>query len=579
ARARRKSDRSMSALVGLPAVVGGLVGLLAGLAAAAWLATREPTPSIPAFQQLTFRRGWISTARFGPDGETILYGAAWDGRPLQTFATRAANPVSRPFDLPPADPLAVSPTGELAVSMGRKESVLGVSFLGTLARLPLEGQSPREVLADVGDADWSPDGSELAVVHVVGSRYRLEYPIGHALYESDGWISHPRIFQHGRDGGSVAFIEHALMGDDRGDVCIVDKNGEKRVLSAGWVSALGLAWSSDGKEIWFTASDVGPDNALRAVDLAGKTRLVAKVPGRLILQDVDRRGRILLVSEKIRVAMYHWSRKTEQTRDLSWLGTSVVTDISRDGRSVLFNEQGASAGTALYAVYLREIDGTSAVRLGDGLPTALSPDGRWALAIRLETPPRLVLLPTGAGSAKPLERGGIVEYQAAAFFPQGDRVLFAGREKGGPVRLYSQAIEGSGPEPVSPEIHPPSYFTIPVSNDGRFAAALDTQSRLSLYPLDGGSPRPLPGLETGDLPLRFRGDGRSLYVLGHSQPPARIYAVEVETGKKELLTELHPYDPAGAWKILLVSTTPEADSFAYSYRSSASDLYLMEPSR
>ncbi len=572
-RPRRKSERSRNGRVGL---LAGLGGLLVGLAAAAWLATRPQAPSISSLQQLTFRRGWISTAKFGPDGETILYGAAWDGRPLQTFATRAANPVSRPLDLAPADPLAVSPTGELAVSLRRRESVLGVSFLGTLARLPLEGESPRELLTDVGDADWSPDGSELAVVHVVGSRYRLEYPINHVLYESDGWISHPRI---SKDGVSVAFVEHPLLGDDRGDVCIVGKDGEKRVLSAGWVSALGLTWSPDGKEIWFTASDVGPDNALRAVDVAGNNRLVAKVPGRLILQDVDRHGRILLVSEKIRVAMYHWSRRTEETKDLSWLGTSVVTDISRDGSSVLFNEQGASAGTPLYAVYLREIDGTSAVRLGDGLPTALSPDGRFALAIRLETPPRLVLLPTGAGSSKPLEPGGIVEYQAAAFFPRGDRVLFAGREKGGPVRLFAQAIEGSGPEPVSPEIHPPSYFTIPVSNDGRHAAALDTQSMLTLYPLDGGSPRPIPGLETGDLPLRFKADGRSLYVLGQNQPPASIYEVEIETGKKELLTELHPYDPAGAWKILLVSTTPEADSFAYSYRSSASDLYLMELSR
>jgi hypothetical protein len=139
-------------------------------------------------------------------------------------------------------------------------------------------------------------------------------------------------------------------------------------------------------------------------------------------------------------------------------------------------------------------------------------------------------------------------------------------------------LDGSGPEPVSPEIHPPSYFSIPVSNDGRYAAALDPESRLSLYPLDGGSPKALPGLEAGDLPLRFRSDGRSLYVLGHHQPPARIYAVEIETGKKELMTELHPFDPAGAWKILLVSTTPDADAFAYSYRLSASDLYLMETS-
>jgi hypothetical protein len=40
------------------------------------------------------------------------------------------------------------------------------------------------------------------------------------------------------------------------------------------------------------------------------------------------------------------------------------------------------------------------VRLGSGSGIALSPDGRWALAVRPSDPTKLLMLPTGAGETR-----------------------------------------------------------------------------------------------------------------------------------------------------------------------------------
>ena len=68
---------------------------------------------------------------------------------------------------------------------------------GTLARVPLEGGAPRELLENVSLADWSPDGRDLAVVHKVGGKDRLEFPIGKVLYETGEEIASVRFSPRG----------------------------------------------------------------------------------------------------------------------------------------------------------------------------------------------------------------------------------------------------------------------------------------------------------------------------------------------------------------------------------------------
>ena len=130
--------------------------------------------------------------------------------------------------------------------------------VGTLARAPLAGGAPRPVLEDVEWADWSPDGNSLAVVRNVDGRDRLEYPIGKVLYEtSGGWISYPRVSPK---GDYVAFMDHPNQGDDGGSIAVVDASGKKKKLTREWYGTQGLAWSPDGQEVWFTASELGLDH-------------------------------------------------------------------------------------------------------------------------------------------------------------------------------------------------------------------------------------------------------------------------------------------------------------------------------
>jgi hypothetical protein len=199
-------------------------------AAAGWFLRASWMPaSQPLYHQLTFRRGSIRSAHFTPNGQSVVYGASWEGSPTDLFITSPESPQSRSLNLSGAALLAISSSGEIAVSMDSRPS--GVyAQVGTLARVPLNGGSPRSVLENVQWADWSPDGENLAIVRDVNGRNRLEFPIGKVLYETSGWISHPRV---SRKGDLVAFLDHPLPGDDGGSLRVVDLSGSVKTLVSG----------------------------------------------------------------------------------------------------------------------------------------------------------------------------------------------------------------------------------------------------------------------------------------------------------------------------------------------------------
>ncbi len=304
----------------LPALVG--IGLLVALAAGLLLGKRlwgSSGASAPLYHEITFRRGEIRSARFAPDGQTILYSASWQGNPVEIFAARQGTVESRSLGLGRAELMGVSSTGEMALSLGSHPIGTWVN-VGTLARAPLAGGAPRPILEDVESADWSPDGTSLAVVRNVSGRERLEYPIGKVLYEtSGGWISYPRVSPK---GDYVAFIDHTNQGDDGGSVAVVDLNGKKKKLTRDWYGTGGLAWSPTGEEVWFTASELGVDHYLSAVSLAGKERLVARIPGTLVVFDIWHDGRVLLARVGRRREVMALQEGEAKERDLSWLDYS-----------------------------------------------------------------------------------------------------------------------------------------------------------------------------------------------------------------------------------------------------------------
>ena len=543
--------------------------LLAVIVMAFFLVRHNRPANLAAYHLLTYRRGTIRLARFAPDGQTVVYSAAWEGRPVEVFTTRVGTPEARPVGVDGAEILGISSTGETALLLGSHQTKSQV-YSGTLARMPLVGGAPREVLESVQWADWSPDGAQFAVVRDVGGRNRLEYPIGKVLYETGGWISHPRI---SRRGDMIAFLDHPIQGDSIAGVSVVDLKGKKRSLADPYGGgAIGLAWSPAGDEVWFTATQLGIDRALYAVSLSGEKRLVARVPADLTLQDVLSDGRALLARDNWRRGLIVRASTDASERDFTWLDWSYPVTLAPDGKTLLFREEGEAGGPS-YAVYLRKTDGSPAVRLGDGQSLALSPDGKWALSSRGDNQTDLFLLPTGPGEPKPLDGHGII-HSHACWFPGGDRILLSGTESNHGVRLYVQNIASNKIEAISPE--GTNGLSFALSPDGRLVAAVGPDGKGYFFPVASGESKPIPGLLAGEVPVAWSADGRSLYIYRGGELPAKVYLLEVATGRRTLWRQLMPPDPAGVEYIGPVLPAPDGKAYAYGYRRLLSDLYLVE---
>ena len=541
--------------------------LLAALGAFLFGRGNAVTPLV-TYTQLTFRRGTIWSARFAPDDASIVYSAAWNGNPSELFLARRDGVESRSLGITNADILSISSTGEMAIMLNRH--YLGhFTNRGTLARVPLSGGTPRELLEDVVYADWAPDGQNLAIVRYVNSRSRLEFPVGKVLYETDGWISHMRISPK---GDLVAFLDHEVQWDDRGRVMVVDQSGTRKTLSEEWSREQGLAWSASGDEIWFTAAREGEALALYAVTLTGQHRVVARSVTNLMIHDISRNGQALLADVRFYSEVIALPPGETKERDLSWLDNVAVRGLSADGNVFVFSHFGAGSGTN-YTVYLRKMDGSPPVKLGDGAVWSLSRDAKWVLAT-LSDPSQLIVLPTGPGEVKHLERNGIEIYgEGGGWLPDGKRVVFTGREAGHGMRTYIQEIDGGSPRPITPE----GVTGTTVSPDGKFVIAKD-QSPM-IYPIEGGQPRPIVGLLEGETNFRWAADSRSLYVYQPQDVPIKIYRLDSVTGHRELWKELVPADPSGILGPAGVQLTLDGKAYTYVLSRTLSTLYLAEQLR
>jgi Tol biopolymer transport system component/predicted Ser/Thr protein kinase len=548
------------------AAIVGAVALLAGLAVGALLLKRPQKPEFAVYHPLTFRRGIVQSARFAPDGKTVIYSAAWEGGQLNLFTTRPESPQSQEMEPSGANVLAISASGEMLVSL-RSKPRDAFLYSGTLARVPLVGGAPREILDDVEWADWSPDGASVAVVHQVEGRKRLEFPLGTVLYQASGWIGNVRVAP---DAKAVAIIDHPQPQDDGGAVVLLTLSGKKTVLSDGWDSIQGLAWSPDGTEIWFTATRTGGDRSLYATDLSGKVRLLARVPGELTIFDVGKEGNVLLTRGNDRAGIIGLASGETKEKDLSWLDWSVPGSLSANGKQILFQEAGEGGGPK-YAVYLRNTDGSPAIRLGEGSGISLSPDGKWALSRFNTSPSPLVLYPSGVGEMQRLKDDGL-NHVSGAFLPDGKRFVFSGAEPGHGVRLYWESLDEGKAHPFSPE---GVGSGVSLSWDGRFVSDRGPDQKAYLFSVEGGEPKLLPGVLPGEVTTAWSGDGRSIFVLARGQVPAQVYRVDIATGQRTFWKSIEPADSAGIDTIGRLLMSEDNKSYVYSYVRTLSDLYLV----
>jgi eukaryotic-like serine/threonine-protein kinase len=569
-----RGRRRLSPLLTALAILGaGVIGWFAALG------RQRAVPSVPSFKRLTFRQGMLSNARFAPDGQTVFYGASWEGEAGgQLYMTRPESPESRRLEFPiHTDIMAISRSGELAILLGQG--------IGTLARVPMAGGVPRQILERVphSGADWSPDGRELAVVvRDVEGKTRLEFPIGKVIMEGPpvGWrlpgqqgLASPRFSP---TGDLIAFWE---LGESA-SVGVIDPSGKaKRTLSADWSNATGVpCWRSDGAEVWFTAARPGEPAALWAVDRSTKLRLVARVPDMLELYDISRDGRVLLAQHRLLGFLPGVAPGDSEERELSWLDHSIPSDLSLDGRTLLLTERGEGAGAAP-AVYVRGVDGSPALRLGEGLGMALAPDGKRVLA-KLEPgrgkPDALVLLPTGPGETVTLKAGSFAVFGWGAFLPDGRGIVFSARAAQGPWRIYALDLSDGKPRPIGPEGASIWPFSSPVSPDGQFVIGRRPSAKWpelpSIVPVAGGEPREIPDW-SGGVPAQWTADGRALYV--YRAPERQVWLVDVETGKARLWKQL---PRVSGWGVRLsrFRVTPDGKAYVYTTVRASSALYLVE---
>jgi DNA-binding winged helix-turn-helix (wHTH) protein/Tol biopolymer transport system component len=549
-------------------LVWGMLGIAvcgAMLVGGIWLGRRSARSQPVDLQRLTVMRGTVYSARFAPDGHTVFYTASWEGAPAELFATDLKFPGSRHLGLANTDLLSVSSTGQMAV-LQPAEPIFMIGMRGTLSQAPLTGGAPRQITEKVEWADWSPDGSSLAVVRELAGKERLEFPQGHLLYETSGWIGHPRI---SADGRMIAFLDHPAYDDDKGMVAIVDLAGRKTDLSSGWESEEGLAWSPNGKEVWFSATRGGLQRQIYAVDLTGHLRLAFRALGGVTLQDIAPDGRVLLTRDEQRAGIAGQARGAILEQDLSWKDWSLPQDISPDGKTLLFDEQGEQSGPN-YIVAMRDLNGSPPVALGEGMAGDFSPDGKWAAAtVSYE---QLVLLPTGAGTAKHIARGSIQHYGPVIhWMPDGTQILFSANQAGHADRCFIQGVNGGDPRPVTPE----GESFCRVSPDGKLIAATSEKGgSVQLYGTDGSPLRTVPGMLPGEG-FAWTGDPHVLYVFKSREKPIKVFRLNMDTGQRQFFKEILLPDNAGVCGLTHLIFSPDGREYVYGYTQLLSDLYLV----
>jgi len=528
----------------------------------------RPSNATPNFRQLIFGRGYISSARFTPDGQSVVFGAAFYGRPRQIFWTRLDGRSSRNMDLPPADILGIANDGKMAISLGR-HNFLQWMTVGTLSEAQFSGGAPHEILDDICDADITPDGKDFAVVRCGGNVQDLEFPIGHILFRTNGWISHPRISP---DSKEVAFLEHPILGDDRGFVSLVDTSRACRRLTKDWLSEFGIAWSPSGKEVWFSAATKESPQELRAVTRSGKQRVVLSTVSDVLLHDVGKNGAVLLTTVRVstEIQVGHRGGSSDRLLELPDEHVSLV-GLSSNGKTIALGASGTGSGENYSTLTMTE-GKTEATRIGDGDPTSISPDGKWVLSLIPTQPSKLILYPTGTGEARPIDISPVhILNTLSSWTSDGSQVLLTGAEENGPPRAYLVDARSGGARPVTP----PGTSDAIISPNGQHVVARNSASnRFFIYSSSEPEARPVEGLAADEAPIQWDISNHKLYVWNRKLP-AKVFLVDVLTGSRELSLEITPAEVSGLLygEILI---TPDGKSYGYRYRRVLADLFLAE---
>ena len=550
------------------------IALLAALAVgalAAW-ALHRPAITHPDFTQMSFRSAYIRHARFAPDGRTVVYDVTTDGKPTSLFSTRTDTFEAQSLSIA-AGILSISSTGELAVALDPDWDPK-YTPTGRLARVPLGGGSTRELLEGVTDADWTADGSALAVSRKVGSHFQLELTPGKVLYQNDGYISDVHFSP---SGDQIAFIDHSILGDDRGFVDVVDRQGNRKALAGEFSSIQGLAWAPNGKEIWFTGAFASEPRMLRAVDSHGNQRVLLSSPAMLHLQDISKDQNVLLTVEDFRDQQVLVETATGKAQDFSSFPFQITQGISRDGKTLLFDNY-VTGATSDYNLYTQKTDGSAPALIGQGAGIGLSFDGKWAIALDPVHVEQLRIIPTGMGEAHTLTAPPGTSYLTAAWMPDGKRLLIVAIAPGHAPASYLQDIATGAARRITSEGRYAASIndtSMSVSPDGKYGIVTDGENHYWVQPLDGGEATEVKGLLEGDHPLQWHNDSQNIFVEREAATGGvDIYDLNLTTGASKLWTHFAPTDKAAMIALRRPIMTPDGAYVLYGVQKIYSTLFL-----
>jgi serine/threonine protein kinase len=546
--------------------VGGAIAALVLVAGAYTAGHRSTSMSVSdgfLMQQTTYDSQKIFSARYTTGGD-IIYSAADTGDVPRIYTVTSAYPQPRPVTGPGMNLLSVSSKDEMAVLVGAVLNHHRV-FTGTLAQMPVVGGTPRELLANVHDADWSPDGSQLAVAHDVNSKDVLEYPIGTALYSTPGYLSDIRVSP---DGQRIAFNEHPEKGDDRGAVAVVDLKGGHKVLTPQYPSLQGIAWMAGGRRIAYSASVDGGLNQVNEVGLDANVVAGSPGAGDVTIQDIAADGSRLMIRSDVFTRVWAKRAADAAARDLSWLNISFFPILSGDGSLLVFGDGSRAAGRN-YAVMLRHTDGSPAIRLGEGADLGISRDNKWVVSDVPSVPVKLMIYPTGAGTARRLDHGEFAGIVAASFLGDGSRLLVCGNEPGHAVRCYVRPIGDGAMRAVTPEGVRVAF----ASPNGESIVAAFGDNGYRQFSIRDGSSQSVPGLTPGDHVLRYSPDGKFLWIKGTNKEPVHIEQLDLKTGARSQLIPDFGTRRAGVFNSPEVALADDPRNYAYMERESVSYLF------
>jgi hypothetical protein len=551
-------------------VWGGLLASILLASFGGWRLGRGTRPQ-PTFKQVTFRRGNVLRARFTPDGQNIVYSAAWDGRPTEIFLSRLDGSGVRAVGLAGADLMAVNGRGELLILLKSSQWTATTGGSGTLALASLDGGTPREILARVKGADFAPDGRALAVIYQEqdGGPFCLDYPLGTRLLASISGRppGAPRVSPR---GDRVAFVHFAGVQTDfnatSGNIAVVDRDGSRRDLTVGLnIADEYIAWSRDGREIYFATG-----SGLRAVDMKGGVRPVNADSTPPFIHDLSPEGLMLLERE-----VSSWSpivRSGSQSMDLGWQDKGSLCGLSQDGSLVLLRETGGSAFNA-DRPFLRRLDPSPPKMLDPGVPLDLNPAGDFALVATLEEKPKLRMVPTGLGAPRALGLDGW-EASGGRFSRDGKHVYATARQGGGPFRTLKLPVDGS-----QGVVLPESVQTIQaISPDGKRLLCLDAKGEPGITSEAGEPPSPLSWtLKPGEAIVAWNEADEVIVTHPEDAVHLRVDRVELSTGRRTLWQLLVPPDPATAIRVSEVRVSRDGKTLGYTCaRILVSDLIVAE---